>query len=529
MRRLVALTCTVAVLVPATVAPAALAAPADAPSLSNLLDARVGAFEGSAGIVVQDGTSGKTVYEHDADASVITASLYKLGVLVEVERRVDAGSMRYSNSITIEPEDVTEDGSYELVGTTLSLDDALEQMITISDNGAAHALERIVGARQINDTLAALHIQPFRLAEDADEDNVASPRAIATLFTLLAQRRLISQAASDRMLKRLERQKINDRLPAALPAGTVVAHKTGNIGFATHDAGIIYGKAGEPMVVVAMTWDSGEEAAVDFIQSVVSLVYAHALAFPSNVSFSLPQQPVSAVVGRPIVQTVRLTNLGPADWRLKDPDPFTLVWDMSDASGKPVARSRSPLPLWDVPVGKTIDYPVVLDVPSTVGDYKVTFGLANRANGPLAALGAPTAMLTLHATAPLIVKLGVMLSPVLHRNEASAALVTLSPLDDLAAPAPVAMSWRLVDRSNNPVADGVVPLGVITPEGPGSYLVPFLAPPIRGPFTLELFAVTDGRGASAVLRKSIEIDAARTYPGDPAAGLSPRLVFPTLP
>src|SRR5919204_79922 len=329
MRRLVALTCTVAVLVPATVAPAALAAPADAPSLSNLLDARVGAFEGSAGIVVQDGTSGKTVYEHDADASVITASLYKLGVLVEVERRVDAGTMRYSNSITIEPEDVTEDGSYELVGTALSLDDALEQMITISDNGAAHALERIVGARQINDTLAALHIQPFRLAEDADEDNVASPRAIATLFTLLAQRRLISQAASDRMLKRLERQKINDRLPAALPAGTVVAHKTGNIG--------------------------------------------------------------------------------------------------------------------------------------------------------------------------------------------------------LAAPAPVAMSWRLVDRSNNPVADGVVPLGVITPEGPGSYLVPFLAPPIRGPFTLELFAVTDGRVASAVVRKSIEIDAARTYPGDPAAGLSPRLVFPTLP
>src|ERR671935_201463 len=378
MRRLVALTCTVAVLVPATVAPAALAAPADAPSLSNLLDARVGAFEGSAGIVVQDGTSGKTVYEHDADASVITASLYKLGVLVEVERRVDAGTMRYSNSITIEPEDVTEDGSYELVGTALSLDDALEQMITISDNGAAHALERIVGARQINDTLAALHIQPFRLAEDADEDNIASPRAIATLFTLLAQRRLISQAASDRMLKRLERQKINDRLPAALPVGTVVAHKTGNIGFATHDAGIIYGKAGEPMVVVAMTWDSGEEAAVDFIQSVGSLVY-------------------------------------------------------------------------------------------------------------------------------------------------------LSPLDDLAAPAPVAMSWRLVDRSNNPVADGVVPLGVITPEGPGSYLVPFLAPPIRGPFTLELFAVTDGRVASAVVRKSIEIDAARTYPGDPAAGLSPRLVFPTLP
>jgi beta-lactamase class A len=518
MRRFTSTLLAIAMALPATTPGVALAAPAGLPTL---LDNRIGSFSGTAGVVVQDGVTGNILYARNPDESVITASLYKLAVLVEAERRVDAGMLHYSDSIAIESEDITEDGSYELAGTTLSLDDALEQMITISDNGSALALERIFGAREINDTLTALRLEPFHLAEDASEDNVASPRAIATLFTLLAQRRLISAAASDRMLQRLEQQKINDRLPAALPAGTVIAHKTGNLGWATHDAGIIYGKAGEPVVVVATTWGSGEDEAVELIQDIGSLVYANALAAPTNVAYSVPQE-VSAIAGRTIVQTIRLTNLGPTDWRLTDPDPYTLVWDMSNASGATVSRSRSPLPIWDVGVGKSINYPVVLEVPSAPGPYTVTFGLANHASGALAALGAPTATLALDVTPPPLVALGVGISPILHRGEASAAVVSLSPLDDLNAATPIAMGWRLIDRSNRAVAEGSVPVGVAAPDRAASYLVALVAPAVRGPFTLELFAVSDGRVASAVVRKSIEIDAPRTYPGEPAAGLFSR-------
>lgn len=509
----------VAIAVPVTWPARALAAPA---SLPSLLDDRVASFGGNAAIVVQDGLTGKTLYQHDPDAPVITASLYKLGVLVEAERRVDAGALKYADEITIEPEDITEDGSYELSGTTMTIDEALEQMITISDNGAALALERTLGVHEINQTLVALKLQPFTLAEDPSQDNMASSRAIATLFTQLAQYTLVSKAASDRMLRRLERQKINDRLPAQLPPGTIVAHKTGNLGFATHDAGVIYGRAGEPMVVVAMTWDSGEEEATQFIQTIGAVVYGNALASPTNVAYALPQQPVSVAAGRPYVQTVRLTNLGPKDWHLADADPFTLVWDMVDASGNAVAHSTRALPLWDVPVGKVVDYPVVIDVPAAPGDYRVTFGLANQTSGALASLGAPTSTLALRANPPLLVKLDVMISPVLHRNESSVAVVTLSPLDGLVAATPFAMGWRLIDRSNKAVAQGSVPVGEGRPDARSSYLVAFPAPGIRGPFTLEVFAMTESRVASALVRKSIEIDAARTYPGEPASGFASR-------
>ena len=519
MRRLASAILTVAVALPAVPSGAALAAPAGLPSL---LDARTEAFSGEAGIVVQDGNTGKVLYEHDGDESVIAASLYKLGVLVEAERRVEAGTLHYSDPIAIEPEDVTEDGSYEFPGTTLTLDDALEQMITISDNGAALALVRILGARQINASLAALRIAPFHLAEDASEDNEASPRAIATLFTLMAEGKLVSKAASGRMLVRLEHQKINDRLPAQLPPGTLVAHKTGNLGWATHDAGVIFGKDGAPLVVVAMTWNSGEEEATDFIQTIGALVYANAVASPTNVSYSVPQQPVPAVTGKTIVQTIRVTNLGPNDWRLADRDPFRLVWDMSDARGAVVERSRAPLPLWDVPVGRSIDYPIVLDVPLVAGDYKVTFGLANGTDGVLASIGAPTATLTVHATPPLLVKLDVGLSSLLHRGEASAAIVNLTSTDDLASATSLALAWRLLDRSSNAVTQGSLPIGIAQPNGALSHLVPFVAPSIRGPFTLELWAVTEGRVASGLVRKSVEIDAPRTYPGEPESGLPTR-------
>jgi beta-lactamase class A len=74
------------------------------------------------------------------------------------------------------------------------------------------------------------------------------------------------------MLARLSRQRVSDRFPAALP-GAVIAHKTGNLGFATHDAGIVRGPGDIPIVLVVLTWDSGEQEAIDLIREVAVLIY----------------------------------------------------------------------------------------------------------------------------------------------------------------------------------------------------------------------------------------------------------------
>src|SRR5881397_1214774 len=154
-------------------------AAASTAELVRHLDQLVSSFPGGAGLWIADPNAAKPLYSHDADEPVITASLYKLAVLAEAERRVDAGQLHYSDIITIENEDITEDGSFEVAGTELTFDQALEAMITVADN--------------INATLRNVGINDFHVFVAWGEDNnVATPRAIGTLLTLLAKRQLIS-------------------------------------------------------------------------------------------------------------------------------------------------------------------------------------------------------------------------------------------------------------------------------------------------------------------------------------------------
>jgi len=48
----------------------------------------------------------------------------------------------------------------------------------------------------------------------------------------------------------LARQKFNDGIPAGVPAGTLVAHKTGSITRIQHDAGIVYARRPYTLVIL---------------------------------------------------------------------------------------------------------------------------------------------------------------------------------------------------------------------------------------------------------------------------------------
>jgi beta-lactamase class A len=59
------------------------------------------------------------------------------------------------------------------------------------------------------------------------------------------------------MLAILKRQHFNNAIPAGLPSGTVVAHKTGNITKIHHDAAIVYGS--HPYVLVVLVRGVADE------------------------------------------------------------------------------------------------------------------------------------------------------------------------------------------------------------------------------------------------------------------------------
>ena len=81
-------------------------------------------------------------------------------------------------------------------------------------------------------------------------NNTTTARALMTLLVKIANGEAVDRPSSEQMVAVLKRQAFNDRIPAGLPAGTVVAHKTGEITKIQHDAAIVYAK--RPFVLVVL-------------------------------------------------------------------------------------------------------------------------------------------------------------------------------------------------------------------------------------------------------------------------------------
>ena len=506
-------------------------AAASTAELVQHLDQLLGTFPGGAGLWIADPNTAKPLYARDADEPIVAASLYKLAVLAEAERRVDAGQLHYGDTITIEDEDITSDGSFELAGTVLTLDEALEAMITVSDNGAALALWHVLGADNINATLRAAGINDFHVfVAWGEDDNVATPHAIGTLLTLLAKRQLISAPASDRMLARLERQQINDRLPAGLPGGVVVAHKTGNLPGLTHDAGIIFTPSG-PRVVVAMTWDAYDADAYAFIANVASIVYSAVLEPPANARYEVPRSVVSVDTGSAPRITVPITNAGSDTWNASGAGSFRLIWEMRDSKDALVATSATPIALPALAPGRGANVGVALAVPKIPGEYKVTLGLADSSGSGLARLGAATASFQLRAHLPYIVTAAAAVPTMLHRGEASLFVVRYTALPTAGTTShTLTLSWRLIDtKTSRSVAQGAVPLGTLEPGATGSFFAAFGDPAVLGAYRLAYDVRERNVAVTETLTTNVTIVGARTFPDDEGGRTPPAITVLVTP
>ncbi|HSH31899.1 MAG TPA: serine hydrolase, partial [Candidatus Saccharimonadales bacterium] len=222
-----------------TAAPAASAADSQAAALqvaqaeaSRRLQQLVGsltpAIGAPHGLVVKDLKSGAIATSSDQQVFT-SASLYKLFVAQGIYRAIDAGSLSLGDRIG---------------GRTVA--DCLHLMITVSDNPCGEALGARLGWGKYNDTLKTQGFTGTSLTRPLK----TSAADVALLLERLYHGTLLSPNSSEHFLGLLKAQRINNRLPAGLPAGTVMAHKTGDLDGLVHDAGIVYGPKTDYVVVM---------------------------------------------------------------------------------------------------------------------------------------------------------------------------------------------------------------------------------------------------------------------------------------
>lgn len=228
------------------------------------------------------------------------ASTFKVAVAGAVFAAVDAGRLTLDQMTVIDPADYVPSAviadRFIHAGVSLSAHNLLELMLTQSDNTATDVLMRLAGGPQAvtdwvkrqgvldqridRDTAGLLRdffglpAGPFQevlvaaaqadpaLEErglhpnpsfDDDPRDTSTPAAMAELLTRIFNGQALSASSTTALVEIMQRCRTGEaRLRGRLPAGTVVANKTGTIGGTVNDVGVITLPSNKGKIAIAV-------------------------------------------------------------------------------------------------------------------------------------------------------------------------------------------------------------------------------------------------------------------------------------
>ena len=222
--------------------------PDDKDELADLLASTFAEQEGVYAIVVED-LAGNRVARMQDDRVTQAASLYKLFTMAALfDAAKKNGAM---------PNETKE---------------AIERMMVISSNEDGQFLSSTYGWENLTQWA---HDHGFFDTNLSEIPPVTSARDIARFFKVLWKGELVSEEASEDMLRILFDQRLNDRIPKYLPSDVRIAHKTGEIDGWRHDAGIVVASRSAYVIVLMADGlrdvDAGKERMALFSKDVLDL------------------------------------------------------------------------------------------------------------------------------------------------------------------------------------------------------------------------------------------------------------------
>ncbi len=246
-------------------------------SLRDQISHRMGTVDGTMAVAFHDLLTGGQILINEREM-FHAASTMKTPLMIELFRQAEHGGRPLSDSILVKNafvsivdgsaysmnlNDDSDDSMYEMIGKRMTVRELVYQMITVSSNLAANILIEIADARTVTRTMRSMgadSIQVLRGVEDlkafeAGLNNRTNAYDLMLMFKALALGNAATSSACAEMLDILDDQKFRDMIPAQLPAGTRVAHKTGSITGVEHDGGVVFLPDGRKYVLVVLSKD----------------------------------------------------------------------------------------------------------------------------------------------------------------------------------------------------------------------------------------------------------------------------------
>lgn len=254
-----------------------LVSPLAKPNLQTAIEPVMWGTKATYGVVVKNLKTNES-YISNEHQSFEAASLYKLWVMATAMKQIEEGTLKEDEVLSADVASLnkTFDLSPEVAelseGTiTLSVKDALKQMITISHNYAALLLSEKVKLSNVRKFLKEQDLNESTMGEDGPRTSALD---IAKFFEKLYLGKLASQESTQKMIELLKGQQLNNKLPKYLAKELIIAHKTGEIGQFSHDGGIVYWTGGDYIIVVLSQSDQ-PVAAEDRIAKLSKAVYEY--------------------------------------------------------------------------------------------------------------------------------------------------------------------------------------------------------------------------------------------------------------
>ena len=226
--------------------------------------------------VAYEELGGEAKYYRNERESFHAASTMKVPVMLGVFEAISRGELRLDQPVmvkndfvsiydgshfSLKPESDSDPELYKLVGTEIPLEQLVRRMIDRSSNLATDIVIEFIGAQHVmalmrqlgaNDIVVLRGVEDQK-AFDHGMNNMTTAYDLTLIMRTIAESRAVSPEASRIMKEILNEQEFNSAIPAGLPKGARVAHKTGNITKIAHDTGIVELPDGSSYVLTVLT------------------------------------------------------------------------------------------------------------------------------------------------------------------------------------------------------------------------------------------------------------------------------------
>lgn len=271
-----------------------------ADSLAERIEARIAGVPGAqVAVAFVDDARSVSLYLR-ADSVYHAASTMKVPVMMELFRQADTRgfaldqpvlivnefrSIADESPFTVDPAEDSDQSLYEKIGSRVPVRELLQRMIVRSSNLATNQLIAMIGAESVTALVRRLGGQRMTVLRGVEDikayergmSNVATARDLAILMSAMLHARPEIGSLSREMIDILLAQEFREKIPAGLPPGTRVAHKTGEITAHSHDAAIVYPASRAPYVLVVLTRGIPDgKVSAALISDISRIVFQHA-------------------------------------------------------------------------------------------------------------------------------------------------------------------------------------------------------------------------------------------------------------